>query len=174
MTAKDDTIIFTGGTVTPNKIEIFKYSSVAPLVQEQISYSYQLNLPRFAHCSTVFTHPSYGSVAAVIGGIRQDYVAVEYIFLDDLTRAPIEDETAINSAPSKTYSMSCVNSPTDDGFYMLGGNQDGVVTDAIWKFQCESTGDCAWEKVQTLAKARTNFAAIPIPDDKVDEVLDCS
>ena len=90
MTAKDDTIIFTGGTLTPNRIEIFKYSSVAPLVQEQISYSYQLNLPRFAHCSTVFTHPSYGSVAAVIGGIRQDYVAVEYIFLDDLTRAPIE------------------------------------------------------------------------------------
>ena len=47
-------------------------------------------------------------------------------------------------------------------------------TDAIWKFQCESTGDCAWEKVQTLAKARTNFATIPIPDDKVDELLDCS
>ena len=90
MTAKDDTIIFTGGVESTNKIEIWTYSSVSPIELEQISYSYELNLPRFAHCSTVFTHPSYGSVAAVIGGISQTYVAVEYIFLDDLSRAPIE------------------------------------------------------------------------------------
>ena len=46
-------------------------------------------------------------------------------------------------------------------------------TDAVWKFKCETDGQCAWEQVTTLQKGRTSFAAIPIPEEKVDDVLVC-
>ena len=125
MTADGDTIILTGGSGTENVIEFWTISLSG---LKKSTYNQQLNVNRLAHCSTIFTHPTHGSVVAVIGGaIEGDDVSVEYISLDDPNEAPIIDSSASDSAPAKTFLMTCVKSPTDDGFYMLGGQQDAGV-----------------------------------------------
>ena len=47
-------------------------------------------------------------------------------------------------------------------------------SDGVYELKCESDGQCNWSVPSfTLNKGRAQFAAIPIPDDNVDDVLDC-
>ena len=47
-------------------------------------------------------------------------------------------------------------------------------SDGVYELKCESDGQCNWSVPSfTLNKGRAQFAAIPIPEDNVDDVLDC-
>ena len=115
------TLILTGGAGTETTIEIYEYDK-SSFGFNQKSYSQTLSISRFGHCSVIFTHPTYGSVVAVAGGIVDDKITVEYIPLDDYNLAPIVDTNADSSKPQVAlYYHSCVPNPTDDGFYVMGG-----------------------------------------------------
>ena len=118
--ATDDYIVFTGGVGTPNAVTVYELSTASTTLSAEGT----LNEARLGHCSATFDHPTYGTVVAVAGGFEINPITVEYIIPE--TAEVILDETATNQ-PSGFYVlfMSCITNEFNDGFYMIGGSNDG-------------------------------------------------